>query len=100
MMPSKRLGRNVFIQGLMSITRDGQRVICNGEGCQAEAWLPVALRPVLSEMAQYSDLGIHGWLFVDGRAGRHHFCPRCSLQYLGGLSQGSGVSDWTQEGEL
>ncbi|MDQ2687833.1 MAG: hypothetical protein M3Y28_08210 [Armatimonadota bacterium] len=81
----------------MSVTNDGQYVICDGAGCRAEARLPVALRPLLSRPPSSGEARIDGWLFVDGRTGRRHFCPRCAQQYLGGLAQSSGKSDRIQE---
>ena len=70
---------------MMSLTHDGQRVICDGDGCKAEAGVPVALRPRLSrDMPPATP--INGWLFLADRSGCRHFCPRCLHQALGRLT--------------
>ena len=69
----------------MSIAKDGQYIVCDGEGCSASARLPVALRPTLVATLHDGTETVEGWLFV-GVAGRH-FCPLCARRFLDALSE-------------
>ena len=68
----------------MSTTRDGCRIVCNGNDCKAEATAPVALHPRLS-VGQETAQRVDGWLFVARGGEWRHYCPNCQAYYLNGL---------------
>lgn len=70
----------------MSLTQDGQLILCDGEECEATARLPVALRPELPLPGEQGMQTAAGWLFVGNREAWKHFCPRCACSYLRILS--------------
>ena len=67
----------------MSVTEGGKQIVCDGEDCQAVAFLPIALRAQLysPEMRLPS---AEGWLFVNCNSARRHFCPDCTRKQLEG----------------
>lgn len=83
----------------MSFTDDRRRVRCDGDGCAAEAGLPVALRRALSGGGRAPETG--GWLFAADRGGWRHFCPNCAARHLQALgvsaSRGKTVSAHVSE---
>jgi hypothetical protein len=67
----------------MSKAADGQRIVCDGEGCTACARQPIELRPSFVVDQNKRD-SVDGWLFVTrGRTERHYY-PACAARYLGG----------------
>lgn len=78
----------------MGISCNGRYVLCDGEGCQAKARLPVALRPVLNGDGTAAVERIEGWLFAVAGEQRH-YCPSCVSQYLSNLD---AVLDAVQRG--
>lgn len=70
----------------MSIEEAGQRIYCDGKGCEQTALLPVALRPLLT-VPNPAVPSTEGWLFVAGKAGNRHFCPRCARNHLDTLTE-------------
>lgn len=78
--------------GVVSLTEDGRRIVCDGSGvdgsgCRATACPPVALLPALSLPGERQSA--EGWLFVANREGWRHYCPLCAAKSLAGLSVGT-----------
>jgi hypothetical protein len=65
----------------MSVSEIGKRILCDGEGCQAVASPPIALRAQLHSPDPELPTA-EGWLFITGRGSSRHFCPRCALHSL------------------
>ena len=65
----------------MSKGADGRHIVCDGEGCDACAAIPVALRPMLMTSAQAASDSA-GWLYIYKRSVSLHFCPSCARRYL------------------
>jgi hypothetical protein len=76
----------------MSLTRDGQSIMCDGLGCDAMARVPVALRPMLARNAGQPPENVSGWLFVHSGSGRRHYCSRCHNRYFESLSDFSRLA--------
>ena len=73
----------------MSMSVNGQLVTCNGEGCQARADVPIALRRMLGDDQAIEH--ISGWLFTARRGEWRHYCPDCLPLYLERLSEPSAA---------
>ena len=63
----------------MALDAKGQSIHCDGEGCEAETPVPVALRRTLDSGTRKSEAA-QGWLFVVSGDGCLHFCPHCAQQ--------------------
>ncbi len=61
---------------------DRQFVECDGEGCEARALAPVALRAVLRPESAGSWTTTEGWLFVVKNDQTYHYCPRCAQKLV------------------
>lgn len=71
----------------MSFIDEGRKVRCDGDGCQEQTSLPVALHVTLSSAEGPSSAQADGWLFLI-RAGQcRHYCPRCASHILTSLTQ-------------
>jgi len=68
----------------MSLSLNGQHVMCDGIGCLARADAPIALRSKLGHARATEE--IDGWLFVAKRGQWHHYCPNCLPLHLESLS--------------
>jgi hypothetical protein len=61
----------------MALDIKGKTIHCDGEACEAETLLPIALRSTLDTGAGQRQAA-WGWLFVVKGDCRLHFCPLCS----------------------
>ena len=61
----------------MSALEDGKRVACNGNGCEAVAYLPVGLRQVVAACSESTEMAANGWLFIRSNDIWQHYCPQC-----------------------
>ncbi len=68
----------------MSMSVNGQHVMCDGIECLAQADLPIALRSKLGHARATEE--IDGWLFVAKLGEWHHYCPNCLPLHLERLS--------------
>jgi hypothetical protein len=66
----------------MSITKDGQLIQCDGEGCDAVVRLPVGLRSTLTRERRIASEQPEGWLFAMRSGHSLHYCPNCKAKYL------------------
>jgi hypothetical protein len=80
----------------MSLGPNGKYIICDGEGCQATAAVPIGLRPSLTPGEQERQT-VEGWLFVIRHGASQHFCPRCIQRHLKALSDGNTIKDFSLE---
>ena len=65
----------------MSVREIGKKILCDGEGCQEVASLPIGLRAQL--LSPDPELpAAEGWLFITGKGPSRHFCPSCAQKSM------------------
>ncbi len=75
----------------MSQKNRGRIISCDGEGCDAEAVLPVGLQTTLGGTTCGDVNGPDGWLFYRSSNSWLHYCPDCSKKRVLNLLQRNGI---------